>query len=30
MDRRAKYAAAISGLLKKISDTQSGIVGNLK
>ncbi len=30
MDRRAKYAAAISGLLKKISDTQSGIVANFK
>ena len=30
MERRAKYAAAISGLLKKISDTQSAIVGNLK
>jgi hypothetical protein len=30
MDRRAKYISAISGILKKISDTQSSIVGNLK
>ena len=30
LDRRAKCISAISGLLKKISDTQSSIVGNFK